>query len=128
MQIYGMVVGQGANRITSHIHGGAEARATIEAESRPELRRDWSLELNFSDSFHWNEPPYLHVLGRDIPLAHYVEPRIRTQLARVKPRAMAAAHALDLHDKAARAWEQLFEPIISSCRCISTTRRRAKRS
>jgi hypothetical protein len=109
--IFGTVGGQGANRITSHIRGEAQARATVEAEARPELRRDWSLELNFADGFHWNEAPYLHVLGRDIPLARYVEPRIRAQLAHVRTRALAAARALDLHGKAQDAWQQAFEPI-----------------
>jgi len=72
--IFGTVAGQGANRITSHIRGEAQARATVEAEARPELRGDWSLAPNFADGFHWDEAPYLHVLGRDIPLALGVEP------------------------------------------------------
>jgi hypothetical protein len=109
--IYGTAAGQGANRFTAHIHGETEARATVEAEARPELRPDWSLELNFSDGFHWSEAPYLHVLGRDISLVRYVEPRIREQLARVRGRALAAARALDLHAKAATAWQHAFEPI-----------------
>ena len=79
--IRGVVSGQGANRFTSRIHGEAEARATVEAEAKPQLRRDWSLDLNLSDSLHWNEPPVLHVLGRDIALERYVEPRVRTELA-----------------------------------------------
>lgn len=103
--------GQGANRFTARIHGDTEARATVEAEARPQLRRDWSLDLNFSDTLHWSEPPVLHVLGRDIALASYAEPRIRTQLARVRSRADAAARRLDLHGKAASAWRQAFEPI-----------------
>jgi hypothetical protein len=111
VSIYGTAAGQGANRFTSHIHGETEARATVEAEARPELRRDWSRELNFSDGFHWSEAPYLNVLGRDISLAKYVEPRIREQLARARGRALAAARALDLHDKAATAWQHAFEPI-----------------
>ncbi|SDS97981.1 DUF4403 family protein [Bradyrhizobium canariense] len=109
--IYGAIEGQGANRFTARIHGETEASATIEAEARPQLRRDWSLDLNFSDGFHWSEPPILHVLGRDIPLAKYAEPRIRTQLAHVRSRALAAARRLDLHDKAATAWQHAFEPI-----------------
>jgi hypothetical protein len=108
--IYGEVSGQGANRLTARIHGDTEAR-TVEAEAHPQLRRDWSLDLNFSDTLHWSEPPVLHVLGRDIALASYAEPRIRSQLARVRSRADAAARRLDLHDKAARAWRQAFEPI-----------------
>jgi hypothetical protein len=111
VSIYGAVAGQGANRFTSRIHGNAEARATVDAEARPELRRDWSLDLHFSDGFHWNEPPYLHVLGHDIALAHYVEPRIRAQLGRVRARGLAAARALDLRGKAESAWRHAYEPI-----------------
>ncbi|HVX78008.1 MAG TPA: DUF4403 family protein [Bradyrhizobium sp.] len=109
--IYGALEGQGANRFTARIHGETEASATIEAEARPELNRDWSLDLNFSDGFRWSEPPVLHVLGRDIPLAKYAEPRLRAQLAHVRARALAAARDLDLHDKAATAWRHAFEPI-----------------
>ncbi|WP_249151681.1 DUF4403 family protein [Bradyrhizobium liaoningense] len=76
VSIYGAAEGQGANRFTARIRGQTEARATIEAEARPALRKDWSLDLNFSDSFHWSEAPYLHVLGREVDLAPYVEPRL----------------------------------------------------
>jgi len=110
-RISGAVEGQGANRFTARIHGETEASAIVEAEARPQLRRDWSLDLNFSDGFRWSEPPYLHVLGRDIALAKYAEPRIRAQLAKVRSRADAAARRLDLHGKAAAAWQQAFEPI-----------------
>jgi len=110
-RISGAVEGQGANRFTARIHGETEASAIVEAEARPQLRRDWSLDLNFSDDFRWSEPPYLHVLGRDIALAKYTEPRIRAQLAKVRSRADAAARRLDLHGKAAAAWQQAFEPI-----------------
>jgi hypothetical protein len=111
MPIHGALEGQGANRFTARIHGGTEASATIEIEAHPQLSRDWSLDLNFSDGFHWSEPPVLHVMGRDIPLANYAEPRIRTQLANVRARALAAARRLDLHDKAAKAWQQAFKPV-----------------
>ena len=109
--IYGALEGQGANRFTARIHGETEASATIEAAARPQLTRDWTLDLNFSDGFHWSEPPVLRVLGREIPLSNYAEPRIRTQLAHVRERALAAARRLDLHDKAARAWRDAFEPV-----------------
>lgn len=109
--IHGALEGQGANRFTARIHGETEASATIEAEARPELSRDWSLDLNFSDGFRWSEPPILHVLGREIPLAKYAEPRIRAQLVHVRARALAAARRLDLHEKAATAWRHAFEPV-----------------
>jgi len=51
------------------------------------------------------------VLGREIDLAPYVEPRVRSQLARVRSRALAAARRLDLQGKAAAAWRHAFEPI-----------------
>ena len=109
--IYGALEGQGANRFTARIHGETEASATIETEAHPQLTRDWSLDLNFSDGFHWSEPPVLHVLGRAIPLSNYAEPRIRAQLANVRTRALAAARRLDLHGKAASAWRDAFQPV-----------------
>jgi hypothetical protein len=109
--IYGALEGQGANRFTARIHGETEASATIEASARPRLDQDWSLDLDFSDGFRWSEPPVLQVMGREIPLAKYAEPRIRSQLAVVREHALAAARRLDLHDKAAAAWRHAFEPI-----------------
>src|SRR6201994_62365 len=109
--IYGALEGQGANRFTARIHGETEASATIEVEARPQLNKDWSLNLNFSDGFRWNEPPVLHVLGRDVPIAKYAEPRRRAQLARVRARALAAARRLDLQGKATAAWRRAFDPV-----------------
>jgi hypothetical protein len=109
--IYGALEGQGANRFTARIHGETEASATIEAEARPELTHDWSLALNLGDGFRWSEPPVLHVMGREIPLSKYAEPRIRAELGVVRERALAAARRLDLHDKAATAWRHAFEPV-----------------
>jgi uncharacterized protein DUF4403 len=109
--IFGTIEGQGANRFTSRIHGDAEGRAMVEIESRPRLGKDWSVDLNFSDSFHWTQPPVLHVLGRDISLTRYAEPSIRRQLGRIRAEAREAARRLDLHDKAAKAWGQAFQPV-----------------
>jgi Domain of unknown function (DUF4403) len=109
--IHGVLEGQGANRFTARIHGETEASATIEAEARPTLSRDWSLALNFSDGFRWSEPPVLHVMGREIPISKYAEPRIREELGVVRGRALAAPRRLDLHDKAATAWRHAFEPV-----------------
>jgi hypothetical protein len=109
--IYGTVSGEGANRITSHIHSGTEARITVEAEARPQLRRDWSVDLHFADSFHWTQPPVLQVLGHEINLSRFVEPKIKVQLDRVRAKAAAAAKALDLHAKAETAWRRAFEPV-----------------
>src|ERR1700722_468861 len=109
--IFGSIEGQGANRFTARIHGDAEGRAVVEVESRPSLSRDWSVDLNFTDSYHWSEPPILHVLGREIALTKYAEPSIRRQLGRIREHAREAARRLDLHDKAAKAWEQAFQPV-----------------
>jgi hypothetical protein len=109
--IFGSIEGQGANRFTARIHGDAEGKAMVNVESRPKLTRDWSVDLNFSDSFHWTEPPVLHVLGRDISLTKYAEPSIRTQMGRIRAHAQEAARRLDLHDKAAKAWAQAFQPV-----------------
>jgi len=111
VRIDGALEGQGANRFTARIHGETEASATIEASVRPRLDRDWSLDLDFSDGFRWSEPPVLQVMGREIPLAKYAEPRIRSELGTIRSHALAAARRLDLRDKAATAWRHAFEPI-----------------
>src|SRR5580698_9759852 len=109
--IFGTIEGQGANKFTSRIHGDAEGRAMVEVESHPKISKDWSVDLNFSDSFHWTESPVLHVFGRDISLTKYAEPAIRKQLVRIRARVQEAARRLDLRDKAAKAWEQAFQPV-----------------
>jgi hypothetical protein len=111
MPIYGALEGQGANRFTSRIRGETEASATIEAEARPQLTKDWGLDLNFSDGFRWSEPPVMNVLGREISLTKYAEPSMRTQLAKVRARARAAARSLDLQGKATTAWRRAFDPV-----------------
>src|ERR1700742_3996022 len=92
--IFGSIEGQGANRFTARIHGDAEGRAMVEVEARPKLRRDWSVDLNFSDSYHWSEPPILHVLGRSIALTKYAEPSIRKQFGRIRSHAQEAVRRL----------------------------------
>ncbi len=109
--IYGALEAQGANRFTSRIRGETEASATIEVEARPQLTKDWALDLNFSDGFRWSEPPVMNVLGHEISLTKYAEPNIRTQLAKVRTRALVAARRLDLKGKAATAWRRAFDPI-----------------
>jgi hypothetical protein len=109
--IFGTIEGQGANRFTSRIHGEAEGRAMVDVEARPILRKDWSIDLNFGDSFHWSEPPVLRVLGREISLTKYAEPSIRRQLGRIRQQAQGAARRVDLRDKAAKAWAQAFQPV-----------------
>lgn len=109
--IDGVLEGEGANRFTSRIHGETEASATVEARARPRLNRDWSLDLNFSDGFRWSEPPVLHVLGREISIVKYAEPRMRDMLVQVGERARAAAMRLDLQDKVASAWRFAFTPL-----------------
>ena len=111
LPIFGSIEGRGANRFTSRIRGDAEGRAVVEVEARPKMRKDWSLDLNLNDSFHWSEPPILHVLGRNISLTKYAEPGIRRQLGRIRLHAEEAVRRLDLHNKAAEAWAQAFQPI-----------------
>lgn len=109
--IYAVIEGQGANRFTSRIHGDTEARLTVDVAVRPKLNCDWSLALDVSDGFHWRERPFLHVLGREISLTRYAEPKIREQLAGVRVRVAEAARRLDLRAKAAHAWREACEPI-----------------
>ena len=75
------------------------------------MSRDWSLDLNFSDGFRWSEPPVLHVLGRDIPLAKYAEPRSTPSLP-MFGRVRSPRHGGSIcMARPQTAWQHAFEPV-----------------
>ncbi len=111
MPVFGTASVRGTNNLTDQLRASSEGRMTVQAEARPQLRHDWSLDLHFTDGFHWNQPPTLQILGHQIDLSRFVEPKIRSQLDRLRIRATAFAQGLDLHGKAAEAWRHAFEPM-----------------
>jgi hypothetical protein len=109
--LFGVVSAQGTGRFTRLLHGTAQGQMTMFASARPRLRPDWSVSLDMSEGFHWTEPPTLAILGFRINLARYVEPRIRSQLARVQADFESRVRAIGLRDKAAFAWQQAFASV-----------------
>jgi uncharacterized protein DUF4403 len=109
--VFGMVSAQGARGLASLVHGTAEGRMTVDASARPRLRPDWSVALDIGEGFRWTEAPALNVLGFRIDLTRFVEPRIRSQLARVQRDALASARALDIRGKAETAWQRAFDTV-----------------
>jgi Domain of unknown function (DUF4403) len=107
----GFLTAQGTGRFTSRLHGTATGQMTVFASGRPRLRPDWSVALDMSEGFRWTEPPILTILVFKINLARYVEPRIRSQLARVQDDFERKARELDIRGKAAFAWQQAFQPV-----------------
>lgn len=109
--LYGAVSGQGIGRFSRLLHGAGEGELTVYAVARPRLRPDWSVALDMSEGFRWREPPVLRILGFDINVSRYVEPRVRAQLERVQGDAAAYLRSLDLRDKAETAWRQAFDAV-----------------
>ncbi len=106
--LFGTVTAQGARGLASLVHGTAEGEMTVFAAARPRLLRDWSISLDMSEGFRWNEPPTLSVLGFKISLERYVEPKIREQLGHVKGEFERAANAIDIRGKAEAAWHNAY--------------------
>ena len=106
--LFGTVSGQGIGRFARLLHGSAEGQMTVYASARPRLNRDWSVSLDMSEGFRWQEPPVLQILGFRIDMARYVTPKIEAQLARVRSDVEANVRTLDIKGKAANAWQRAF--------------------
>jgi hypothetical protein len=109
--IYGRISGQGIGRFARLVHGAGEGALTVYASARPRLRPDWSVALDMNEGFRWQEAPVVRVLGFDINVARYVEPRVRSEIERVQEDAAAYLRNLDLRGKAEIAWRQAFTPV-----------------
>lgn len=110
MPLFGTVSGQGIGRFARLLHGTGEGALTVYATSRPRLRPDWSVALDMSEGFRWQEPPVLQILGFRINLTRYIEP-IRDQVSRVQRDAAASVAAMNIRGKAEAAWRQMFAPV-----------------
>lgn len=106
--LFGTLSGQGIGRFARLLHGSAEGRMMVYASARPRLDRDWSVSLDMSEGFRWQEPPVLNILGFRVDMARYVTPKIEAQLARVRGDVEASVRALDIKGKAAAAWQRAF--------------------
>lgn len=111
MPLFGSVSGEGIGRFARLLHGTGEGQLMVYATARPLLRPDWSVSLDMSEGFRWQESPTLQILGFRINLTRYVEPKIREQIGRVQRDAAASVAAMDIRGKAATAWQQAFSVV-----------------
>jgi len=109
--VYGAVSGEGVGRFARLLHGAAEGQLMVYATARPRLRPDWTVALDMSEGFRWQAPPVLRILGFEVNLSRFVEPKIREQLQRVEAEASANLRNLDLRAKAETAWRTCFAAV-----------------
>ncbi len=106
--LFGSVEAQGTKGFARLLKGEAEGAMTVYATARPQLRPDWSVTLDMSEGFRWQEPPELQILGFRINMSKYVEPKIKAQLSRIQSDVTANVRALNIKAKAAQAWQKAF--------------------
>lgn len=111
VKLAGSVYGQGVRGLGRLMHGVAQGAMDVIVEANPRLTRDWTVELNMAQSYRWTEPPMLRIFGRDIPIAQYVEPRMREQSRRVEGEVASKLRAIDVRQKAETAWRKAFTPV-----------------
>jgi hypothetical protein len=111
VKLAGSVHAQGARGLLRLLHGVAQGAMDVFVDASPRLTRDWTVDLNMAQSYRWTAPPTLHIFGRDIPIARYVEPQIRAQSRRVEGIVAAKLRAIDVRRKAEAAWRQAFAPV-----------------
>jgi uncharacterized protein DUF4403 len=106
--LFGSVSGQGIGRFARMLHGSAEGQMMVYASARLRLNRDWSVSMDMSEGFRWQEAPVLQILGFRIDMARYVTPKIEAQLARVRGDVEANVRDLNIRGKAENAWQRAF--------------------
>lgn len=106
--LFGSVEAQGTRGFARMLKGEAEGAMTVYATARPQLRKDWSVTLDMSEGFRWQEPPELQILGFRINMSKYVEPKIKAQLAKIQGDVTANVRALNIKAKATQAWQKAF--------------------
>lgn len=106
--LFGSVEAQGTRGFARLLKGEAEGAMTVYATARPQLRPDWSVTLDMSEGFRWQEPPELQILGFRINMSKYVEPKIKAQLSRIQSDVTANVRALNIKAKATLAWQKAF--------------------
>ena len=111
VKLDGSVYGQGARGLARLIHGVAQGAMDVFVDASPRLTPHWSVDLNIAQSYRWAEPPMLRILGRDIPIARYVEPQIQAQSRRVEGDVAAKMRTIDVRKKAEAAWRHAFTPV-----------------
>jgi hypothetical protein len=111
VKLDGSISGQGARGLGRLVHGTAQGAMSVFVDASPRLNRDWTVSLNMAQSYRWTEPPVLHVFGREISIARYVEPQIQAQSRRVEGEVAEKMRAIDVRSKADAAWRQAFTPV-----------------
>ena len=111
VKLDGSVYGQGARGLARLIYGVAQGAMDVFVDASPRLTPHWSVDLNIAQSYRWAEPPMLRILGRDIPIARYVEPQIQAQSRRVEGDVAAKMRTIDVRKKAEAAWRHAFTPV-----------------
>lgn len=109
--LFGSVEAAGTRGFARMLHGDAEGAMTVFATARPRLRPDWSVSLDMSEGFRWQDPPELQILGFRINMSKYVEPKIQAQLARIQGDVSAKVRALNIKGKAEQAWQKAFATV-----------------
>jgi hypothetical protein len=109
--LFGSVEAEGTRGFARMLHGDAEGAMTVFASARPRLRPDWSVSLDMSEGFRWQEPPELQILGFRINMSKYVEPKIQAQLSRIQSDVTAKVRAMNIKGKAQQAWQKAFATV-----------------
>lgn len=106
--LFGSVEAQGTKGFARLLKGEAEGAMTVYASARPQLCKDWSVTLDMSEGFRWQEPPELQILGFRINMSKYVEPKIKAQLSKIQTDVAANVRAMNIKAKATQAWQKAF--------------------
>jgi hypothetical protein len=94
----------------------ATASATVRADVRPGLDRNWNPSVKVSISYDWKQPPGIDFLGQRIGFADRADARLAGVVADLERKLQAAVARAQVRPAVARAWEAGFTNIRLSSR------------
>lgn len=87
------------------------AAFTVVVDLKPDLNRDWTLQLSSHTQIHWNEKPVIEVLGVDISITGQIDKPLNKalQIATAKFEQKLASDDR-IRERASDFWERIQQP------------------
>ena len=87
------------------------AAFTVVVDLKPDLNRDWTLQLSSHTQIHWNEKPVIEVLGIDISITGQIDKPLNKalQIAAAKFEQKLASDDR-IRERASDFWERIQQP------------------
>ena len=109
------VSARGVGSISKRISETVDFSLTAYFKATPTISGDWHPSLNLGTGFTWSKKPEIRLLKIiRLDLTKYIEPVIRSELAKTRKQLRTAFRKFGFRDKAEQVWLHLQDPFVLS--------------